>query len=258
MTNAYTPTHTLEGINPDAEGRRLAMAMYERIIAELEALPDEAWDAPTVCDPWTVADIVRHLVGAAKGHASLREMARQSIYGRRHRAAHGGNDLDAMNDLQVADHALLGPDELLTELRAIAPRAVDKRMSRPGLLRRMRLPMSPGGSTAPGMPDSLTMGRLLTVILTRDVLLHRLDIARAAGSTLTVDDVEARLVEDVVAEWSDRHGKAFRLNLTGPAGGHFESGSEGPLIELDALEFCWILSGRGDAPHPLLETRVVF
>ena len=69
---------------------------------------------------------------------------------------------------------------------------------------------------------------------------------------------DLRLPEHPSAEWAERHGEPFRLTLTGPAGGVYEAGSGGPEIELDAVELCWILSGRGPAPHPLLETRVVF
>jgi uncharacterized protein (TIGR03083 family) len=210
-----------------------------------------------VCSPWTVTDLVRHLLGAAKGHASLPEFLVQSMGGRRNRADFDGNDLDAMNALQVAEHAGLGPEQLVAELRLIAPRAVEKRMGRPAWLERVRVPMAVGGSTAAGMPEKLSIGHLQAVILTRDVFLHRLDIARATGHFSHVDEEEGRLVEDVVAEWATRHAQPFRLTLTGPAGGNYTSG-DGPDLELDALEFCWILSGRGSAPHPLLESRVLF
>jgi hypothetical protein len=109
------------------------------------------------------------------------------------------------------------------------------------------------------MPPSLTLGDLFTVILTRDVFLHRIDIARSTGRDTAVDaDREGRLIADVVAEWAARHGEPFRLTLAGPAGGRYASGSGGPDLELDGIELCWILSGRGPAPHPLLETRVLF
>jgi hypothetical protein len=97
------------------------------------------------------------------------------------------------------------------------------------------------------------------VILTRDVFLHRLDIARATGRGIEVDAAtEGRLIADVVAEWAERHGEPFRLTLTGPAGGRYASGEGGAVFELDALDLCWILSGRAAAPHPLFETRVLF
>lgn len=56
---------------------------------------------------------------------------------------------------------------------------------------------------------------------------------------------DGRLVADVVGEWARRHGRPFTLRLTGPAGGHFAAGGGGDeTVELDAVEFCRILSGR--------------
>ncbi|MDQ6724619.1 MAG: hypothetical protein M3066_00345, partial [Actinomycetota bacterium] len=39
-------------------------------------------------------------------------------------------------------------------------------------------------------------------------------------------DHDARIVADVVAEWSTRHGRPFFLTLTGPAGGEFVTADE--------------------------------
>lgn len=259
MNDTYTLATDIPRIVPGREATILADAMYVRLIDELSALSTEEWSAPTECDPWTVADMVRHIVGAAKGHASLREMARQSRIGKRNKDRFDGNDMDAMNALQVDDHADLGPVALLEELKAVAPEAVAKRMSRPKLMHKIRIPMAAGGSTAEGMPSSLTLGHLLTVILTRDIFMHRIDIASATGRQVFIDaDHEGRLIADVVAEWSDRHGAPFRLTLMGPAGGAYQQGTNGTAIELDAIEFCRILSGRATAVDPLLATRVLF
>ncbi len=217
-----------------------------------------------MCAPWTVADMVRHLVGAAKGNASMREMARQQIYGARHKSEFAGNALDATNDLQVADHRYLGPDELLGALESVYPKSVSSRAKKPKIFNRVSVPIDDAGSTASGMPSRLNMGELFRVIYTRDVWLHRVDIARATGRQLTLDPtVDRRIVEDVVKEWADRHGKPFALHLTGPAGGRYQRTGSGPVIELDAVEFCWILSGRGtadpDSPGAaLLGQRVLF
>jgi hypothetical protein len=51
-------------------------------------------------------------------------------------------------------------------------------------------------------------------------------------------------VADVVAEWSDRHGKDFTLTLDGPPSGTWTVGANGPDIHLDAIEFCRGLPGR--------------
>jgi hypothetical protein len=67
-------------------------------------------------------------------------------------------------------------------------------------------------------------------------------------------------VSDVVAEWSRRHGKDYTLQLTGPAGGTWQVGSNGPRIELDAVEFCRVLSGRPGkvSLETLMSTEVPF
>jgi len=254
-----TDVETIARIEPGPEAARLATSQYDRLLAELQALDPDQWQATTVCAPWTVADTVRHLVGAAEGHASMRESMRQIRYGMRHKDDFGGNSMDAMNELQVADHADLGPAELLEALAEVAPRAVAKRMKLPKPMRRLTMANAPGGSTAEGMPEKLSLGQLFTVILTRDVFIHRLDVARATGGELSLDaETEGRIVADVVAEWAGRHDEPVRLELTGPAGGSYTAGDGGPHLELDAAEFCWILSGRAPAPHPLLETRVLF
>jgi hypothetical protein len=84
---------------------------------------------------------------------------------------------------------------------------------------------------------------------TRDVWAHRLDIARAAGvpPELTGDH-DGRIVADIVAEWSRRHGQPYTLTLTGPAGGDFRAGSGGEPQSIDVVEFVRILSGRADGP----------
>jgi hypothetical protein len=98
----------------------------------------------------------------------------------------------------------------------------------------------------------------MDVILTRDVWLHRIDICRAAGRRPDLDeDVDGRIVADVVADWATHHGLPVDLELTGPAGGHFVQGDDGEHLTLDAVEFCRILSGRAEG-EGLLRTKVVF
>jgi hypothetical protein len=109
-----------------------------------------------------------------------------------------------------------------------------------------------------GHDEAWTTGYLIDIILTRDPWMHRADIARATGAAhvLTAEH-DGVLVADVVAEWAARHGQPYTLHLTGPAGGTWASGEGGPLIELDAVEFCRILSGRGHADG-LLAIQVPF
>ena len=61
------------------------------------------------------------------------------------------------------------------------------------------------------------------------------------------------LVADVVAEWAQRHCRPYRLRLTGPAGGSWAAGDGDSDHELDAVEFCRVLSGRGQGAGLLAE-----
>ena len=73
---------------------------------------------------------------------------------------------------------------------------------------------------------------------------------RTLGCELSLDAAtDGRLVEDVVKEWAGRHGQPFELALTGVAGRRYRRGSHGPVMQLDAIDFCWILSGRADCPE---------
>lgn len=245
-------------IRRDTDAREIALATYERLFALLEQLTPDEWHRTTECPPWTVADMVGHMIGAAKSATSVRELLRQQFHGFRHKRAFDGNALDACNDLQVRDHEHLTPEQRLAELRRLAPDAVGGRMRLPALLRRRSVPMDTGGSVAEGTPPTVNLGHLMDVIYTRDEWLHRIDIARAVGRRPDVDsDADRRIVEDVVAEWAGRHGQPLTLVLHGPAGGTFRQGKDGHTLEMDAVEFCRALSGRAPA-EGLLATRVLF
>jgi uncharacterized protein (TIGR03083 family) len=238
--------------------RAVAGRAYDDLIALLETLDPADWSAPTDCTAWDVAAMVGHLIGAAESHVAMRELVRQYRQGWRRRRDFGGSPLDAVNDLQVREHADLTPEERVAALRRLAPRAVDKRMSLPGLARRVRLPNPPAGDMPAGTPRSFTLGHLEEVVLTRDVFIHRIDIARATQRPLPLTaETDGRIVEDIVAEWFDRLEEDLEVRLTGPAGGRWRRGSGGPLVEMDAIEFCRALSGRAEASGPL-RTRVLF
>jgi uncharacterized protein (TIGR03083 family) len=254
------PVEQIIPIARSTDARELAETAYDHLLALLEQLEPDEWATPTECGHWDVAAMVGHLIGAGKSYASMRELIRQFRWAGRHAGEFDGNQLDAVNELQVRDHADLAPAQRLAALRAVAPRAVAGRMRMPRPLRWARIPMDAGGSTAPGMPAKIVLGHLMDVILTRDVWMHRVDIARATGRQLDLDPAfDGRIVEDVVAEWAGRHGQPFVLTLTGPAGGRFGQGPADAAahMELDAVELCRILSGRAEGTG-LLGTRVVF
>ncbi|MBV9293204.1 MAG: hypothetical protein JO222_12200 [Frankiales bacterium] len=110
----------------------------------------------------------------------------------------------------------------------------------------------------PPEAETWSYGYLVDVILTRDPWMHRSDLAEATGRPMQLTaDHDGVLVADVVAEWATRHGQPFSLTLTGPAGGQWAFGTDGPALEYDAVEFCRLLSGRGQATG-LLTTQVPF
>lgn len=252
------------------DAREVALAAYGRLIDLLETLDAEDWRARTECPAWDVAAMAGHLIGAAKAGARVRESLRQQLWAKRHADEFDGNVLDAANELQVRDHAGLTDQQRIAALRKVAPAAVAGRMRLPGALRRVTVPLDPGGSTAAGMPSRLSLGHLVDVIYTRDVWLHTIDIARATSRPFPADTaVDHRIVEDVVAEWASRHGQPFVLVLSGPRAVRFHQGEGGGQLHLDAIEFCRVLSGRvqpddvevwAEPTHTthLLETRVAF
>ena len=256
-TETATEATTITRIRRETDARELALAAYEQLLGLLRRLEPEHWDAPTDCEAWDVADMVRHLAGAAKAGASVPSMVRQQVWGARHAQEYDGNALDATNDLQVRDHAHLSPGQLVATLRERAPKAVAGRLRTLGLVRRIDVSVGDSGSSA-GMPATLNLGHLMDVVYTRDVWLHSVDIERATG--VAVDrsgQPDRRVVEDVVAEWAARHGEPFTLTLTGPAGGRYRQGSGGEHLELDAIEFCRTISGR-EQGRGLLASRVWF
>ena len=96
------------------------------------------------------------------------------------------------------------------------------------------------------------------MILTRDARMHRIDLSRAIDRDVALtSDHDGRIIADVVAEWGRRHGAPYSLSLTGPAGGTFASGSADDVIEMDALEFCRVVSGR-ESGSGLLSVQVPF
>ena len=245
-------------ISRDTDAREVAIGAYQRLFGLLEQLEAEQWSAPTECPGWDVAAMVGHLIGAAKNAASMREAVRQQWWAKRHAEEFDGSTLDASTALQVRDHAQLSPEERLAALREVAPAAVRARMGLPRVVRRMTAHLEQSGSWAPGTPTSLTLGEGVDVILTRDVWMHRIDIARATDRPIDLDErTDRRIVEDVVVEWAGRHGQPFDLTLTGPAGGVFRQGEGGERLEYDPVGFCRILSGRAPADG-LLTTRVLF
>jgi len=114
------------------------------------------------------------------------------------------------------------------------------------------LPVLPIGSGLGVRIGWQPIGYLFDMGFTRDVWMHRMDIAGAVGvAPELTPEHDGRIVADIVAEWARRHGQPCTITLTGPAGGSFRAGDEGEEQTLDAVEFARIISGRAEGPGVL-------
>jgi uncharacterized protein (TIGR03083 family) len=228
----------------------LASAEYQRMLKLLRTLGGGDWTRPTDCTAWDVRAMLGHVVGAAEGYASPREMNHQYRLGAKalkRGEADGKWPVDGANAVQVQERAAATTPELIARYERAIPKALRWR-------RRLRwLPLS-------GMDDAgrFSFREVFEVILTRDTWMHRVDIARATGREMELTPQhDGRIVEDCVLDWAKKHARPFTLILGGPAGGRFEAGSGGPVLEVDAIEFARALSGRG-VRDEILGTRIVF
>jgi hypothetical protein len=195
------------------------------------------------------------MVGMATMATTPLEQKRQQRLVQAEVTARGTDPLDALTGLQVSERAAWAPADVVAAARKVGPRAARGRRLTPGFIRRRRFPAP---QRVNGREEWWSIGFLSDVILTRDPWLHRLDIARATGRdpVLTAEH-DGVLVADVVAEWAGRHDAAYSLTLTGPAGGTWSHGEGGESIEMDAVDFCRVLSGRGTGDG-LLSVQVPF
>ncbi|HTH07305.1 MAG TPA: maleylpyruvate isomerase family mycothiol-dependent enzyme [Ilumatobacteraceae bacterium] len=252
-TAASSPSHVLKASIGHDEAITLAETAYSRFAGAVAALDESDWAHPTDCTGWTVRHLVGHVVGAMRAAASMREMASLQLDVRRH-VKLGENQVDALTQIQIDRTAALTATELAAECERLVGPATKGRKRTPSLVRRLaRFKVDLGN----GVTERWSIGYLNDVILTRDAWLHRVDLSRAVGTELELTpDHDGRIIADVADEWFARHGRPCELVLTGPAGGRFGT-SGGERYELDAVEFCRIMSGRATGTG-LLTTLVPF
>jgi uncharacterized protein (TIGR03083 family) len=256
--NSTTAPVTGELVQPALDHRTamgLARVEYRRMADTLAALSPDDWNRPTECPAWDVRQMGCHMVGMAAMATGPREQRRQQRLAAQDARTQGISLLDALTGLQVGERAAWAPADVVAGAREIGPKAARGRRLVPGFVRRRRLPAP---QDVNGHVEHWSIGYLLDVILTRDPWMHRMDIARATGGTpvLTADH-DGVIVADVVAEWAGRHAAAYSLTLTGPAGGTWSGGDGGEVIEMDAVDFCRVLAGRG-TDEGLLSVQVPF
>jgi uncharacterized protein (TIGR03083 family) len=233
---------------------RLAAAEYDRVVATLARLTPEQWATPTDCTGWDVRAMAGHVLGMTRMAASMRETIRQQVAAQRRSKREGGLMIDALTALQVEEQASLSAEEVVQRMRSFGPKAARGRARTPALIRGR----NGGPQDVAGEKEYWTLGYMVDTILTRDPFMHRIDIGQATGVRLPATaEHEGVIVDDVVREWAGRHGGAYTLELTGPAGGRWSHGNSGEPITMDAFEFCRALSGRAEAPG-LLSHQVPF
>jgi uncharacterized protein (TIGR03083 family) len=232
------------------------VAAFQRLVESLDA---DDWSRPTASAGWSTRDVVAHVA------AQCEELARFDRFLRRLRGSRKRYPdrimLDAHNQFQIDELAGRPTAALTAHLARFGPAAVRAVRRMPGLMR--RLPSSVFFPEPP-LPDR-RMSYLFDVLTSRDVWMHRLDIARATQRPFTVDDHDADVVLPVIRDlgrgW---RGPAVAVELTGDVTGVWTLGTGAPAepVRVDWLGFMLHLSGRGGlelpADSPLLDARVVF
>lgn len=249
----HTETEPRRSALDRATAARLAATEYGRYLDLLRSLGPDDWARPTDCPAWAVRAMAAHNLGMAEMVASPEEQQRQAQTA----ARRGGVYIDALTGLQVEERAAMTSGELIARYAEVSPRAARGRAGAPEGVRVSPMPLP---QTVNRVVERWSVGFLLDTVLTRDTWMHRIDTARATGRApeLTADH-DGVLVADIVAEWAERHAGSCALTLTGPAGGRWTFGSGDPELELDAVEFARVLSGRRSAATRLpLDTEIPF
>lgn len=221
------------------EARTIAEEEFVRFADAVASLSPDEWAMQTDCTAWDVRKMVLHVLGSGDAQASVRVFVHQFRRGLPlNKEIDSHHWVDGMNELQIREREHLSNDEIVTQLRAIGPRAVKGRWRTPFPMRHMPIPFGPPVGW-------VGLHYLLDVGFTRDVWAHRIDLHKAIDRPMQLTaDHDGRLVADIVAEWAALHGQPFELVLEGPAGGKFRQGVDGERVEIDALDFIRVLSGR--------------
>jgi uncharacterized protein (TIGR03083 family) len=250
MTMSKVDVAAIARIKHD-EAMQIAEVECRKFGEALRALRPGDWSKPTDCTRWDVRALAAHVVGSHASQASPREFGRQVRTGRPIVKEIGAeNWWDGMNELQVRERAARSVDELIAEWDVISKRALRARAKLPRLIARLPL------LKLPAPVGRQPVSYLFDIGFTRDTWMHRIDLAEASGTPFDCNaEHDGRIVADFVAEWAATHGEPFSLALTGPAGGEFAAGTAGEHVEIEAIQFARILSGRlpgkGLLRHPL-------
>jgi uncharacterized protein (TIGR03083 family) len=219
----------------------LAETEYKRFADVLAQLKPDDWSKQTVNTDWNVKQLVAHVLGFSESNASFRVFVKGMRNGKK-RAKEKGYDhfVHGMNEVQVEEREHLSTAQLVERWSEMWPKALKGRRRFPPFMRPIPLDFGPVIGKKP-------MGSyLMDVVFTRDTWMHRIDVCRAVGldPVLTAEH-DGRIVEDLVAEWMHLYDLNVTLQLDGPAGGNYVSKNGDDELSVDAVEWIWILSGRG-------------
>ena len=222
------------GIGP-SETEQLGNALGASMTSLLRDLSEDEWSLVTRCAPWTVKDVVAHLVGWGEAFTSMKEMRSQIARALR-RSKEFGNATDAQNNIQVEDRAHLSGPELTARLDKVIPKE--------GVVRRRfgtALRYLPLYSSYLGGP--FTAGYLFNVIFLRDLLIHRLDLCAATGREPSLTNADQRVIEDMLKDWARRR----KANVEIEDGGRtYLAGAGTNTITAPVHHVVDALSGRRD------------
>ena len=221
------------------EARVIAEEEFRRFASLVAALTPSEWELPTDCTEWNVRKVALHMLGSGEAQASFPTFVHQLRKGvPLNKEIDSHHWVDGMNELQIRERAHLSNDEVVAQLTAIGPKAVRGRWKTPPPMRYVPIPFGP--------PIGWTsLKYLLDVGFTRDVWAHRIDICAATGRDMHLTaDHDGRVVADIVGEWTSIYDQPYELVLEGPAGGKFGNGAGGERVDIDAIDFIRILSGR--------------
>ena len=221
------------------EARVIATEEWVRFADAVASLTPQEWTVPTDCAAWNLRQMVLHVLGSGDAQASVGQFVLQLLKGLPlNKQIDSHHWVDGMNEFQIRQRDHLSNDEIVEQLQAIGPKAVNGRWRTPPPARYLPMPFGPPVGWVP-------LTYLLDIGFTRDVWCHRIDLHQAVHRPMHLSaDHDGRLVADIVQEWASIHRQPFELVLDGPAGGKFSQGVDGERVELDALDFIRVVSGR--------------
>lgn len=240
---------------PDPNARRrlsagdyaeLARAELATFVSMLESLGEADWSRPTPCTLWDVHGVAAHQAGHVQsGHGLLGVLAQANPIALRAYRKRGMSTLDGMNQKQVDLRRDRTPAELIREIRDGTADAIAARTRLNPISSQVRLPVPPAGM----MP----LRELLQRIFSRDMWIHRLDIADATGRPFDLAGDHNALMLALVVEDTARFLRKARpsanvsLHLSGDGGGDWQlaSGEGTPVsLSLSVADFVRRTAGR--------------